>query len=104
MVEGELGRGEIILPVNVRLIPDLFFFRAIASTDYIPSESINIDIRFPSKGNPYSDAIKDYVSRMLAWRALYELQSWKIENAKILKGTIKAQFPYLPLPVSLKEL
>jgi len=107
LVEGEFRRGELILPPGLQIVPDLFFFRVVASNEYVPLndfENFNLSIRFSRKSNRYSDMIKNFVSKMLAWRALYEIQHGQMENAKILKKTINQHFPDFQPPEALRNL
>jgi hypothetical protein len=106
LVEGELRRGELNLPAGLRLIPDLFFFRVVHSEDYVPleMEKIDVSIRFPRQENRYSRVIENFVSNMWMYRALYELQHGKTENARRMRELLLSHFPDIPLPQSLAGL
>ena len=104
LVQGELRRGEFVLPTGVTLIPHLFFFQAVASDEYIPLEMMDVNLPFPTRRDRYTELIKDFVSRMLIWRALYELRFERLKEARILKKTFEAHFPNLSLPETLENL
>jgi len=104
LVEGELRRGELTLPAGLRLIPDLFFFRVVHSEDYLPLRKTDVSIRFPRQANRYSRVIENFVSNMWMYRALYELQHGKTENARRMRRLLLSHFPDIPLPPSLAGL
>lgn len=104
LVEGEFRRGELYLPRGIQLVPDLFFFRVVTANDYVPLHNVNVAIRFPAQDNHYSDVIKNFSSKMFTWRALYELQFGKTENAKTLKRILQTHFPNFQLPQSLRDI
>lgn len=104
LVEGEFRRGELYLPRGIQLVPDLFFFRVVTSNEYRPLRNVDVAIRFPTRGNHYSDVIKNFISKMFTWRALYELQFGKTENARTLKRIIQTHFPNFQFPQSLRDI
>lgn len=104
LVQAEIRRGDVHLPQGVRLIPDAFFFRAVRTDAYIPSEVTEIRIRFPSKGNHYTNTLRNFVSNAFTWRALYELQHSKTEKARLLTHQLTEHFPGLQLPPVLRSL
>jgi len=104
LVEGEFRRGELYLPEGQKLVPDLFFFRVVSTDAYVPIKMEDVSIRFPKKNNRYANIIKNFVSKMFIWRASYEIQHGKIENAKKLKGILIHHFPGLQLPQVLTNL
>jgi hypothetical protein len=100
----EMQRGEFILPAGYNLVPDIFLFKLVKGNDYIPAEEPEYTIRFPEKGNRYTDFIKDYAGKMLVRRAMYELQFDKTERAKIYISKVKKDFPEFPIPQGLAEV
>jgi hypothetical protein len=104
LVEGEFRRGELYLSPGLRLIPDRFFFRVVASDEYVPLSNYDVSIRFSQKDNTYSDTIKSFVSKMLTWRALYEMQYGQIGNAREIKNILRSRFPGVKLPPPVENL
>ena len=100
----ELRRGEFILPEGVMLVPHLFFFQAVSTEGYVPLGEVDIEIPFPSRSDAYTEMVRNTVSRMLIWRALYELRFGKADEARRLRAAFIAHFPDLPLPPTLENL
>jgi hypothetical protein len=104
LVESELMKGELSMPENTRLVPDLYFFRAVRGADsYQETRARDVSLSFPARENGYTGLIRDLVSRMLARRALYELQFRRREAAGKWIQVLKAINPKFPLSGPLKE-
>jgi hypothetical protein len=104
IVDGEMRRGEFQLPAGHTLVPYLFLFKVVSSSEYIEAPLPNYNIRFENRDDKYIVALKGFLSSMLIRRAMYELQFNKIERAKIYTEKIIADFPDVTLPPALTNL
>ncbi len=98
LVETEMRRGEFVLPAGYTLVPDLFLFKVVKVTDYVPASDADFTIRYKSSDNHYSNMIKKFVSSMLLRRAYYEMQFGYKEKAKKYLNKIKETFPDFVMP------
>ncbi|MDT3697630.1 MAG: DUF2723 domain-containing protein [Ignavibacterium sp.] len=104
LVEGEMKRGEFQLPEGYTLVPHLFLFKVVDSSDYVEAPLPDYKIRFNNEDNKYQKSLKGFISSMLMRRALYELQYQKIDRAKIYVKKVKDDFPDIVLPPQLSGL
>ncbi len=104
LIENEMQRKEFTLPKGLTIVPDLFLFKVVKSADYVPAKNPDFKIRFPKKGNRYTEFIETMVGNMLARRAMYELQFNKIDRAKIYVNKIKIDLKNYNLPKQLEEI
>jgi hypothetical protein len=101
--EGEMQRGEFVLPEGYTLIPDLLLFKVVKGNQYHPASDFNYQIRFPEKRNYYINMIETFVGTMLARRALYERDFGQIERAKYYVQKIIENLPDYKLPPALNQ-
>jgi hypothetical protein len=104
LFENEMQRGEFTLPAGYTLVPDLFLFKVVKGSGYIPAPDPNFIIRFPKVRTEYINFIEQTVGSMLARRALYEMQFDKIDRAKIYIRKIKNDLPDYILPPGLADV
>ncbi len=102
--EGEMQRGEFVLPEGYNLVPDLFLFKVVKGNQYDPAPDFNFKIRFPEKRNYYINMIENFVGTMLSRRALYELKFAKNERAKYYVQKIIENLPNFNLPPVLDHV
>ncbi|HEX9934670.1 MAG TPA: hypothetical protein VGB38_05680, partial [bacterium] len=101
LVDKELPSGEVVLPSNCAMVPDLFFYRVVQNTDpYIPLKTRDNAIRFPQNGNAYTENVKRYIARMAALRMLYETQKGHAQTAVELKQSASVHYPEFPFPAT----
>lgn len=104
LVEGELKRGELLLPEGVVLIPDLFFYRITKGNKYIPASDLPEEpIRFPAYKTYYTNFIYQNAAAMLTRRIFYELQFNKMEKAKAYYKYLRTNYPEYNPPAGLTE-
>ncbi|QOJ29980.1 MAG: DUF2723 domain-containing protein [Ignavibacteriales bacterium] len=104
LVEGELKRGELIMPEGVILIPDLFFYRVTKGNKYIPASDLPEEpIRFPAYKTYYTNFIYQNAAAMLTRRIFYELQFNKMEKAKAYYNYLRTNYPEYTPPAGLTE-
>jgi hypothetical protein len=104
IIEGEMRRGEFQLPNGCTLVPYLFLFKVVKTTDYVEAPLPNFTIRIPEIKDKYIISLEKIIGSMLARRAIYELQFNKSELAKVYVNKIAAEFPDYSLPPELKKL
>jgi hypothetical protein len=104
LVQNEFRRKELYLPAGYTFVPDLFFFRVVKTDDYSPLILSDTELRFPKRGNPYTDTIRNFVSNMIVWRSFYEIQHGKIQEAKYLRSIYIRYFPSSRLPQQIRDL
>ena len=104
LVENEMQRGQFVLPQGYHLIPDLFLFRVVRTTGYIPAGNPNYNIRIPDESNYYYDLIKNMVGSMLVRRAIYEMKFDKIEKARIYIRKLREEIPGYTIPQELENV
>ena len=104
LVENEMQSGQFVLPQGYHLVPDLFLFRVVKTTDYIPARDPKFKIRIPDESNYYYDLIKNMVGSMLVRRAMYELKFDKIERARIYIKKVKEDLPGYNIPGELENV
>lgn len=104
LAEGELKRGELLMPEGVVLIPDLFFYRITKGNKYIPASDLPVEpIRFPSQKTYYTNFIYQNAAAMLTRRIFYELQFNKMEKAKGYYNYLRTNYPDYTPPAGLTE-
>ncbi|MCF8354800.1 MAG: DUF2723 domain-containing protein [Melioribacteraceae bacterium] len=104
LVANELRNGEFILPEGKRIVPHLFLYKVVFTDDYVDAPLPTFKIRFPKRGNKYTDFIADLVVGMLSNRAAYEMQFDKKERAKLYVNKIKEDFPQITLSPQLQKI
>jgi hypothetical protein len=104
LIQQEFRRGELYLPEGHTIVPDLFFFRVVKDQDYSPLTASDASLRFPNRGNAYSDKIRHFVSSMFVWRMDYEIQHGRTDEARHLKTIFLKQFSISQLPQKLRNL
>ncbi len=104
IVEGEIRRGEFQLPTGYSLVPHLFLFEVVNTTDYVKAPLPEFKIRFSNIKDKYALSLEKIIANMLAYRAKYELKFNKTERAKIYVRKIAAEFKDFILPPELQRL
>ncbi|MBU1097375.1 MAG: DUF2723 domain-containing protein [Bacteroidetes bacterium] len=103
LVENEMTKGQFSLPEGYKLVPDLFLFKVVNSSNYYPAKDPDFVVRFPVIKNHYHSFIENIVVKMLIYRTMYEIQYDKIGRAKIYANKILNDFPGYPLPPDIKK-
>jgi hypothetical protein len=101
--ENEMQRGEFVLPEGYNLVPDLFLFKAVRGSEYVPASEPDFKIRLPEKRNIYINNIENFIGNMLVRRALYEMQFDETEKAKKYIDKIKSDLPNYIIPAGISE-
>ncbi len=104
LIQNEFRQQQLYLPEGYRVIPDLFFFRVVKSEDYSPLMPSDIELRFPEKGDAYTNSIGKFVSNMLIWRTLYEMQHGKVREARHIRSLFLKHFSLSRLPKQIRDL
>lgn len=104
IVEGEIRRGEFQLPTGYTLVPHLFLFEVVNTTDYVKAPLPEFKIRFSNIKDKYALSLEKIIANMLAYRAKYELKFNETERAKIYVRKIAAEFKDFILPPELQRL
>lgn len=104
IADGEMQRGEFQLPKGYTLVPHLFLFKVVNTSDYVESPLPDFTLRFGKKNDQYIKSLKGFVASMLVRRALYELQFNKTDRAIIYAKKLSAEFPDVILPQDLAKL
>lgn len=104
VVDGEMKRGEFLLPEGYTLVPHLFLFKVVNSGDYIEAPLPEFKIRFNDNEDKYITSLKGFVASMLVRRAMYEMQFNKTERAIIYAKKVAIDFPSVTLPPALSNL
>jgi hypothetical protein len=104
IVDAEMRRGEFKLPDGYFLIPHLFLFKVVKTSDYVDAPLPNFTIRFPGNKDKYLIEMQKLIGNMLVRRALYELQFNKTDRAIVYTKKIAAEFPLVILPPQLSKL
>lgn len=104
VVDGEMKRGEFQLPKGYTLVPYLFLFKVVNTSDYVEVPLPDFTLRFGKKSDQYITSLKGFIASMLVRRALYELQFDKIDRAKMYTKKVTAEFPDVTLPPGLSNL
>jgi hypothetical protein len=104
IVEGEMKRGEFILPVGYTLVPDLFLYKVVLGNEYVPASDPDFTIRFKGKDNYYTGTIKRTVGTMLLSRAVYELQFDRRDRAEVYLNKVKTDIPEFRIPQEISRL
>lgn len=99
LVDNEIASGEFVLPAGYSLVPDLFFYRLVATDGYVEAPMPQFKIRMPSVKNRYSEYITNsLVCPMLLRRAMYERKFGYPDKARIYLDKIRKDFPDYQLP------
>lgn len=104
LVDGEVKRGEFQLPEGYTLVPHLFLFKVVNTSDYVEAPLPEFKIRFDQKDDQYITSLKGFVASMLVRRAMYEMQFNKTDRAKIYVMKVTTDFPNVTLPPVLSNL
>ncbi|MEO8233084.1 MAG: DUF2723 domain-containing protein [Ignavibacteriota bacterium] len=104
LVNGEMKRGEFQLPEGYTLVPYLFLFKVVNTSDYVDAPLSDFKIRFDSRDDKYITSLRGFIASMLISRALYEVQFKKFDKAKIYMMKLAADFPDVILPPALSNL
>ncbi len=100
----EMQTGEFALPKNYKIVPYLLSFKVTKETGYLAAPFPDFVLRIPNTSNKYIEFIKTNVCTMLQYRALYELQFDKLNNAEIYSRRIKEISPNFVLNENLIKL
>ncbi|HSP87470.1 MAG TPA: hypothetical protein VLN45_05015, partial [Ignavibacteriaceae bacterium] len=105
LFEGEMQRGELILPEGYGLVPDGFLLKVVTNANnYVEGALPDFKIRIPEKMDKYTENIINmFICPMLVRRALYEVQFNKIDKAKLYIEKIKKDFPDYRIPQNLLQ-
>lgn len=104
IVDGEMKRGEFQLPEGYTLVPHLFLFKVVNTTDYVEAPLPEYKIRYNQNDDKYTSSLKGFVASMLVRRAMYEMQFNRMDRAKIYAMKAAADFPTVTLPPVLSNL
>ncbi len=104
LFDNEMKRGEFSPPEGYTLVPHLFLYKLVKTKEYVPCPDPEFNLRFPEKGNYYSDFIKKLASAVLINRAFYEMQYNKPERAKIYLKKVIEQYKGVRIPQQLRGL
>lgn len=104
IVDGEMKRGEFQLPEGYTLVPHLFLFKVVNTTDYVEAPLPEYKIRYNQNDDKYTSSLKGFVASMLVRRAMYEMQFNRTDRAKIYAMKAAADFPTFTLPPVLSNL
>ena len=103
LFQNEMQRGEFSLPEGYQIVPHLLLFKVVKGTDYVPAPDPDFTIRFPESRNKYINFIENAVATMLTYRATYELQFNRIDQAKIYINKVKKDFPNYQIPYDIEN-
>lgn len=103
LVDKELANKEFELPSNMKLIPDLFFYRLTDSDEYIPAPDPDFVYQSGGVNNIYIEQINALTGAMLLRRAQYELSYNKKERAKLYIDKVMKEFPGTTVPQEFFE-
>lgn len=104
LVENEMKQGLFSLPQGYYLVPDLFFFKVVADTGYVPADEPDFTIRFQEEDDYYTERIKRFTANMLLRRAMYEMTFQKKETAAKYVKKVEAEFAPVQIPPNLQFL
>ncbi|MGE5497159.1 MAG: protein O-mannosyl-transferase family, partial [Syntrophothermus sp.] len=104
LVEGEMSRGEFVLPEGYYLVPDLLMFRVVKTQDYVPAGDPSFIFRVTDKKSKYIINIQGFAGSMLVRRALYELKFGKSDKAKKYINKVKNDMPDYQIPYDLAKV
>jgi hypothetical protein len=102
LVDGELRRGELSLPRGLSIVPHMLTFQVVPPRTYAPYGGDLPNIRFPTPGDHYSDAVRSLVLQMLVNRATYEAYHQREDEARAVVNHIRRVFPVFQLPNQLQ--
>ena len=103
LVDKELANKEFELPANMKLIPDLFFYRLTDNDDYIPAADPDFIYQSGGVNNIYIEQINALTGAMLLRRAQYELSYNKKDRAKLYIDKVLKDFPGTTVPQEFLE-
>ncbi|MCX6151606.1 MAG: DUF2723 domain-containing protein [Ignavibacteriales bacterium] len=104
LFDNEMQNGQFALPQGYFLVPDLFLFKVVRTTEYVPSKEPNFKIRIPEQKNYYYNFIENTVGSMLVRRAMYEMKFDKIDKARVYINKVKKDFPNYIIPEELQNV
>jgi hypothetical protein len=105
LFENEMQRGELTLPEGYTIVPDIFLFKVVGTTDYIPADDPDFTLRLPESRDAYLNQIElSFVCPMLIRRALYELKFDKVDRAKLYIEKVERDFSDYKIPVELEQV
>lgn len=105
LFENEMQRGEFTLPEGYTMVPDIFLFKVVGTTDYIPAADPDFTLRLPDSRDVYLNQIElSFVCPMLIRRALYELKFDKVDKAKLYVEKVERDFPDYKIPAELEQV
>jgi hypothetical protein len=103
LVDKELANKEFELPANIKLVPDLFFYRITDNDEYIPAPDPDFVYETGGVKNTYTDQINDLTAAMLLRRVDYELTYKKKDRAQVYLDKLRKSFPDTQVPPELLE-
>ncbi|MBN1301552.1 MAG: DUF2723 domain-containing protein [Melioribacteraceae bacterium] len=103
LVDNEMRNGTFKLPSGFSIVPELFLFKVVNHSRYIPLKDNDLQIRIPEQQDKYHKFIVNIISKMAVYRILYELEFNKVEQARLLAGKIISSVPGFRLPAELKK-
>jgi len=103
LVDKELANKEFELPPNIKLVPDLFFFRLTDKDEYIPAPDPDFTYQTGGVDNIYIEQIRLLTGAMLFRRAQYELSYSKKDRAKVYIDKVIKDFPGTQVPPEFME-
>ncbi|HKI77670.1 MAG TPA: DUF2723 domain-containing protein [Ignavibacteriaceae bacterium] len=104
LFENEMQKGEFRLPTGYTIVPDIFLFKVVKTTDYVPAAKPEFKLRLPAYKDKYVKFIENTIGNMLARRALYELRFNKTGRAKLYIKKIRESLPDYLLPENLGNI
>jgi hypothetical protein len=99
-----MQNGQFSLPKGYFLVPDLFLFRVVRNSNYVPAGNPDFKIRIPDESNYYYDVIKNMVGSMLVRRAMYEMKFDKIDRARLYIKKVREELPGYTIPEELENV
>lgn len=104
VVDGEMTRGEFILPDGYVLVPHLLLFKVVNTDQYIEAPLPDFKIRFLDNKDKYAESLQNIIGGMLIRRAIYEMNFGFNERAKIYVKKAATDFSMTNLPPALQNL
>jgi len=105
IIDNEMRKGEFSLPPGTTLVPCGLLYKVVSDTSYVDAVVPEINIRWSDKTNRFTENIKQFVSRALINRAIYEQINGYNEKAKMYINIIKREFPgFNRIPQQLKDI
>lgn len=102
LVQNEMQSGQFQIPAGYTLVPMKYFFKVVKSDEgYIEADFTGNNIRFTNNPDYYENNIKNFLSVMMVYRIMYELQHNYVDKAKKLYNTVRMENPNYRLPPSI---